>query len=307
MHLAMSLLRGSVPLVAARKQQQQQQKLATQDKQKMSNRQVESRETAMAELQRLAFCSLASSVVQAMTVKPALGAEYAGQVLGLAAGLVMGAEKEAAIDSGGSSGSSSSGSSSSTGSRWSVAASLAAALANGSYNAHLGQVKIDAAGHANPSATTTSSSSSSNSGGAAGGAGCPGCSAAAGAAGDGLQGCIMCLLAGWVFISLRCMELGTAVSAGSWACSLGVAAQWCGSTLQQHLQERLLALAWRHPVPGVCGNVLCQHIEPWINRLGASGVGAVRGRRGTLCGGCKAAWCCCEGCQKAAWETHCIC
>jgi hypothetical protein len=59
-----------------------------------------------------------------------------------------------------------------------------------------------------------------------------------------------------------------------------------------------LALAWRHPVPGVCGNVLCGRLE------GASAVGAVRGRVGSLCGGCRAAWYCCKACQRAAWEAH---
>jgi hypothetical protein len=62
--------------------------------------------------------------------------------------------------------------------------------------------------------------------------------------------------------------------------------------------QQLSALAWRHPVPGVCGNVLCKQ-QP-----GPGKVGVVWGPRRTLCGGCRAAWYCCEGCQRAAWEAH---
>jgi hypothetical protein len=47
--------------------------------------------------------------------------------------------------------------------------------------------------------------------------------------------------------------------------------------VQRHVHARaaqLLALAWRHPVPGVCGNALFGRLE------GPSAVGAVRGRVG---------------------------
>jgi hypothetical protein len=48
----------------------------------------------------------------------------------------------------------------------------------------------------------------------------------------------------------------------------------------------------------VCGNVLCRKAE------GPAAAGVLRNRAGTMCGGCKAAWYCCEACQRAAWDAH---
>jgi hypothetical protein len=111
----------------------------------------------------------------------------------------------------------------------------------------------------------------------------------------------VCTSATQLLITLRCLERGVVLAAppGHAACaSVAEAACRRSTTLQQYLRQQLLALAWRHPLPHVCGNVLCGRLEA------PSAVGAVRGPGGTLCGGCRAAWYCCEGCQRAAWEGH---
>jgi hypothetical protein len=77
--------------------------------------------------------------------------------------------------------------------------------------------------------------------------------------------------------------------------AFAAAAQQRGTTLQQHLEQQLQALACHYPVAYVCGNVLCGRLE------GPSAVGAVRGWVGTLCGGCRAAWYCCDACREVAW------
>jgi hypothetical protein len=116
------------------------------------------------------------------------------------------------------------------------------------------------------------------------------------------EGCTMCRAASVVLFWMRCMEGGLVLASTPphplMLAAHAEAAQRRGTTLQQHLQQQLLALAWRHPVPGVCGNVLCGQLQ------GPSAVGGVRNRMGTLCGGCRAAWYCCEECQRAAWEAH---
>jgi hypothetical protein len=301
LHLAISLLQGSMPLVAPSNQQEEQH---MQQKKHQSSK-AEEREKALAELQQLAYCSLASSVVQAIAKKPALGAEVGGQVLEVAMDLAQMLVQAALEETDAAASSSGSGdSNSSTCLKWSVAASLAAALAAGPYKVHMAVVHSSAASNADRGRTSIVPTSSA----AQGGTGSACCSRAAGCTGQGIEGCGVCLLASGVFMTLRCLELGTAAPASrclhllapadSWTSILEVAARQRGITLQQHLQQRLLVLASRHPVPGVCGNVLCGRLE------GPSAMGAVRGPKSTLCGGCRAAWYCCEGCQRAAWAVH---
>jgi hypothetical protein len=109
--------------------------------------------------------------------------------------------------------------------------------------------------------------------------------------------CIVCGEATKWLIALRCMETASpppTTPAAEWAAPFAKAATRRGTTLQQQLQ----ALAWQHPVPGVCGNVLCERRE------GPSAAGEVRGLVGTLCGRCRAAWYCCEACQQEVWAGH---
>jgi hypothetical protein len=114
--------------------------------------------------------------------------------------------------------------------------------------------------------------------------------------------CSKCGSATRLLITLLCLEHGVVPpSSAVDGAKMGVfeeAAQQRGTTLQQHLKQQLLVLARCRPVPGVCGNVLCDRLE------GQSAVGDVWGLVGTLCGGCRAAWYCCEGCRRAARATH---
>jgi hypothetical protein len=179
-----------------------------------------------------------------------------------------------------------------------LAARLAAAMAAGAYTAHLHPAAV-AEGGANPE---TGGSMSQD---AADGAGCGLSACGASATCSCTGGSSMCCLSSQLLIGLRCWEPGDAMQlpSGAAACAaLQEAARQRGITLQQYLKQQLLALAWRHPLPYVCGNVLCGRLE------GVSAVGAVRvpeTPRGTLCGRCRAAWYCCEGCQKAACRPSC--
>jgi hypothetical protein len=115
------------------------------------------------------------------------------------------------------------------------------------------------------------------------------------------EGCAVCGCASKVVVALWCLDQGRSVPVLSTpACMAAVlqAAQQRGTTLHKHLQQQLQALAWRHPVPGVCGSVLCGRLE------GPAAVGPLRGCQGVKCGGCGAAWYCSEGCQRAAWAAH---
>jgi hypothetical protein len=232
-------------------------------------------------------------------------------------------------------------SSSSGGGRWGLAASLAAAVAAGAYNAHYQQLQgTGAAAHAQemcgsaPAGKEADAKHRSKEAGAAGSSKSAACSAggscssaanpnssnsSAAAAGcdatrsckpEGViacaqgEGCDTCSSAAQLYMAMCFLERGmvspptTQVSATAGVALLVEAAQQQGTSLQQHLQQLLLALAWHHPVPSVCGNVLCGRLE------GPAAVGAVRGRLRTLCGGCEAAWYCCEACQSAAWPVH---
>jgi hypothetical protein len=280
--LAVQLLRGSMALVAAARRPQQQQEAA------------DHWQAGEPELQRLAYCSLASSVVAAILRHQLLGAECEGEVLELARELTQAAAKEATAVQGSSTTSTGSGggsSSTNTGGRWSLAASLAAAVAAGGYTAHLGGVaSINANNNVNTTTTTTSSSSSSKDM-------VPeaGCSTAASPC---PSRCALCHCASQMGVVLGSLERGpasTALECVAAAAALMEAVQQQDTSLTQ---QQLLTLAWRHPVPYVCGNVLCVQLE------GPSAVGVVRNRLGTLCGGCRAAWYCCEECQRAAWEAH---
>jgi hypothetical protein len=155
-------------------------------------------------------------------------------------------------------------------------ASLTAAVAAGAYAVHL---------------NTCAEQNASHPPGSSHEAGCSTCPA----------DCGWCCRAFWLFGVLEGLQQGVgdvAERTPAWVAAFVEAAKREGLTQQQYLQQQLLAVAWRRPVPYVCGNVLCERLE------GPSAVGAVRGPKGTLCGGCKAAWYCCEGCQRAAWDAH---
>jgi hypothetical protein len=226
---------------------------------------------------------------------------------------------------------------------WGLAASLAAAVAACAYNAHQKQLQAaDAGGQAqqlhgrapageeaegggsnmqpgaavNSSSTTSGHieptggsniSSSSSSAAAAGAVGCELPAATPEGACPCPAECSSCSAATRLFLTFNCLERGVMLPSG---CNgNGALAAVCerlveagqGPLLPQLLERQLLALAWRHPVPGVCGNVLCEQLE------GPSAAGAVRGCCSgvrTLCGRCRAAWYCCEGCQREAWPAH---
>jgi hypothetical protein len=373
----------------------QQQQHQQQQQPEGSGPESDDKPAAIAELQQLAYCSLASSVVSAMVNSQQQGADHAGLLMTLAMQLVQAAKEEAlcrssiasscveqgslsmgqegadpapsaaaaaaagaaggstAVVDGGNSTvagiSTSSGSMSTRGAGWGLAASLAAATAAAAYASHVGAPDKDhglsttsttglPAGGAsdesrgdssnlwcrittaissimrtiNSGPVADSSTQASSSGpidslpaGVDGpiASGLPGESSSCGAH------CGVCTSVTQLFITLRCLERGWVMPTPSGPASSAVltqAAQQSGTTLQQYLQHQLLALAWRHPVPGVCGNVLCGRLQ------GPSAVGAVWGLVGpppykgarTLCGGCRAAWYCCEECQEEAWEGH---
>jgi hypothetical protein len=210
--------------------------------------------------------------------------------------------------------------------QWGLAASLAAAMAAGAYSTHhhlqlqaptavddsqqlhdrsptgkhpqVGDASKQPDAAAGSSTTTSSSSSGSST---------------AGPSHDKPIGisicadrCPICRVAARVFVSLRCLE-GDALPVASQdpgapssmqSSQAAGAAEQQGTTLQQVLSDQLVALARRHPVPWVCGNVLCGGSE------GQAAVGAVWGCVGSVCGRCRAAWYCCEGCQRKAWPAH---
>jgi hypothetical protein len=112
----------------------------------------------------------------------------------------------------------------------------------------------------------------------------------------------VCLHARDLLSALLKLEQRAAFPAPSWATNVAASAQ---QRLTHHdtspegqLERAMLQLAWRRPVPGVCGNIQCDRKEQ------AAAAGLVKGRRGTLCGGCKAAWYCCKACQREAWVGH---
>jgi hypothetical protein len=208
---------------------------------------------------------------------------------------------------------------------WGVAASLAAAVAAGAYAAHHPDVQAaaaawqaegrasggeqqaarescrEAAAAAGSSCTTATSTSSSSS--TAGATGCGEPSYNPTGISTCPDRCPICRVAARVFVSLRLLEGDTAPatsqdSAASQGASLIRVAKQHGATLQHLLCTQLVALAWRHPVPGVCGNVLCGRHN------GPAAAGAVWGCVGTRCGGCRAAWYCTESCRGAAWPPH---
>jgi hypothetical protein len=298
------------------------------------------KEAGSVELAVLAYCSLATSVVQVVGAKPGkLGEGCVGQLLALASDLAKAANRSSSSSSGGKTPSGSSStcstsgaiSNSSSGGRWGMAASLAAAVAAGAYNAHHQQLQAavaalqaqEADNESEEPAAGGSMSSNNQSGNTASGSGSSaaaatsskstaaptGCDATLSCRPEGASacpvGCSTCSSAAQLYMALCFLERGMVPppSRQDFAKAGGVAllleaAQQQGITFQQHLQQLLLALASRHPVPGVCRNVLCGRLE------GPTAVGAVRGRVHTLCGGCRAAWYCCEACQSAAWPVH---
>jgi hypothetical protein len=383
LHMAVQLLQGAASILAAadvqHHQQEQQQPPGPPLQQQPQHQEKESEEvdaaqqppgngaTALdrqaghAELQRLAYCSLVSSVAaavqsQQIVTKQEVGVHCAEEVLELAC-LLLDTPSVRSSEQGCVSSGSSSSSSGSSCAGWSLAASLAAAAAAGAYTAHLASAESQGvagggagscadrssqhnsgAGPCTAASSSTSSTSSTSpsvtlpaannssqstptagatSAGASrddaeGPAGSTGSSVAAmdGTAGAADQlagrtvcpeGCAVCGSASKVLVTLWCLDQGRSVPVlPVAACQAAVlqAAQQRGITLHKHLQQQLQALAWRHPVPGVCGNVLCGRLE------GPAAVGPLRGCRGVKCGGCGAAWYCSEGCQRAAWAVH---
>jgi hypothetical protein len=118
------------------------------------------------------------------------------------------------------------------------------------------------------------------------------------------QGCSACSCAIQVVTICSCLRHGGLTPRISQAAMVPLrallmqTAQQRGLTLQNHLRNSLFELASEYPVPGVCSRLLCGRLE------GPSAMGSVRGRVGTLCGRCRAAWYCCEECQRLAWPVH---
>jgi hypothetical protein len=114
------------------------------------------------------------------------------------------------------------------------------------------------------------------------------------------QGCSVCASVGATLVNLLWLDKGAAPPPGTpstaWPSMVMLGAKIFGGTPQEQLLVMLLALASCHPVPGVCGCALCGRL---VDPTAAS---AVRGRVGTLCSGCGAAWYCSDGCQRVAWE-----
>jgi hypothetical protein len=246
------------------------------------------RQAAAAQLQRLAYCSLVGSLVQVSVNNPRVGEIAEEFLLYLSGQLLFGAK--AAMGAGAPK--------RRNGIRanpWEVPVLLAAAIAAGASTVHV-QLRQLAAAPETPAGGTSSrqaysprgsSSAAVNSGSAI----VPACPA----------DCELCKAALSLYEALLAYERGLPMFnslLSTERAALEEAARQRNITLQQHLQQQLLALAWRHPVPGVCGNVLCRRLE------GPSAGGAVRGPKGTLCGGCRAAWYCCKACQREAWEAH---
>jgi hypothetical protein len=197
-------------------------------------------------------------------------------------------------------------------------ATVMAATAAGAYAAHIGMPEAQTAPstkaeapatdatskHANGAALPCGSSSSSRSNSSLPADTGVACSSSAGTA-QGLshcpEGCDACTQAAITLCFLRCLEQGTAMpnaSAAAVYATLAESVKQRGADVQQHVLQQLLALAWRHPVRGVCGNVLCGRLE------GPAAVGVLTNGMGTVCGRCRAAWYCCEECQQAAWAAH---
>lgn len=152
---------------------------------------------------------------------------------------------------------------------WGLAASLAAATALGAHTAHVmpalpmfrpasmsgtqpqahspgGGVNV-ASSIKDTNSSSTNSSTAAAAGGSSHGRGPAECSCS-------FANCNMCSNCALIFTELRCLELGWAPPPSSGQVGLAVladAAQQKGATPQQYLQEQLLALALRHPVPGV--------------------------------------------------------
>jgi hypothetical protein len=374
--LAVKLLRGSVAVLSPAaghhhcQQQQQQQQADQQQADGSPPNPAAAAAAGSTELARLAYCSLAASVVQvAAGSQEELGSGCVGELLTLAAELAQAAAIEASSsncgggggkDSGSrgissschshstgadtalrSSTSSSSGSSSSAPgcAKWGVAASLAAAVAANAYCAHL-QLQAAAAAlggqaqqlHGRAPAGEEPEAGDSSSQAAAAGSTCisssgeNGCTSAdvrrrsssstaeagsCGGEGDQseatatcLEGCCNCSSAIQLITVLSCLERGKVIPSISRDAAVSSrdvllqSAQLHGLTLQDHLQQLLATLAMRYPVPGVCGNVLCGRLEE------QTAVGGVHGCVGTMCGRCRAAWYCCERCQRVAWPVH---
>jgi hypothetical protein len=329
-NLAVKLLAGCLDLLTAAGGHQPQCGSGT--PQGVSASAAADKQAATAEVYQLACSSLAKGVVQSILHNKQLGASCAEDVMRLSVwSLPLLMEERAAggtqVHSASSRGSSQ---------PLNLAASLAAAMAAGAYTAHLdaagllehsagqGGLPADSCSRRTSSSTScrqdtirvvtcvTSSSTSCRQGSSQRGAGSisrgsAGASAPSppgGALADGNlhpEGCWSCWAAATLLVQLRCLERCTVVSiemATAYAAVYRHEAERRGVNLHQHLQQQLVALAGRHPVPHVCGNVLCARVE------GTAAVDAVRSRVGTLCGGCRAAWYCCKECQRAAWEAH---
>lgn len=321
--LAAQILHHSVSCVFTCGQQQPQQQgtpeTQTPQEQHGPNSAAGSTPAAVTEAQQLAYTSLVSSLVAAVVHTPDLRPAGVEVLLGLAAELARAAGKQIGTLSSSSVSDHSSSTVLCSGSScrrlphaagdgrarpWGLAASLAAAAAAGAYSAHLG-VAPGAAGNRSDSEASPCTGGATSSTGSRSTADASGCCAPGGgctqAANACPASCSVCCSAAQVYTELRCLEQGIVPTRGlgsKCAAVLAKAAQQRGDSMQQLLQQLLLAVAWQHPAPCVCGNVLCGH------KKGVAAAQVVRNQFGTMCGGCRAAWYCSEGCQRAAWAAH---
>jgi hypothetical protein len=166
LNLALQLLSCNMDWAMQAGEQQQQQQQGTQGGSTVGM--TADQQAASAEVRRLAYCSLASSVVQIAVRDPQLAVEWE-PVMQLAQDLYSALLKEAALSSAISSSSSSShnsmsGESSSNSemplTKWTLLATLSATAAAGAYTAHLGSVVVP--GDTPGQAVSCSSGSSSS-------------------------------------------------------------------------------------------------------------------------------------------------
>jgi hypothetical protein len=299
MDLALQLLRGSASLLTSAGQQlppEQQQQQSEGEPAAQHSTDVAGRQAGRSQLALLAYCSLAISLAQACVQRPQLAAGCMPALLELVRDMSPASED--------------SNSDAHPYLRYFLTIRIVAAI----YTSHAGCVAEHAAAGSpasdninRPAEPTVGPWSSSGDIGSVAAVSCSSACVAGGSAAieagalspaDGS----VCFVAAVVLWLASCNQRGVPPPATpprpAVMAAFAAAAQQRGTTLQQHLAQQLQALACQYPMPHACGNVLCGRLE------GPSAAGAVVNRPGTLCGGCRAAWYCCEECREVAREAH---